>query len=91
MKNFSRIIAACAIAFAVAFNANGVDSFITDGWPVTDTSVSAYSAASTVQSGQLADESDASAVDGRFRSDLGSVDALAFDTFPPKGFIIIIK
>ena len=91
MKNFSRIIAAGAIVFAVAFYANGVDSFITGGWPVEDTSVSAYSAASSIKSGRLADASDGRALDVRFRADLGGVDALAFDTFPPKGFIIIIK
>ncbi len=91
MNNFSRIIAACAIVFAAAFNANGVDSFITGGWPVADTSVSAYSVASSIKSGRLAGASGGSALDVRFRADLGSVDAFAFDTFPPKGFIIIIK
>ena len=91
MKNFSRIFVTCAIAFASVVAVYGVDSFIIGGWPVAEASVSACSEPATVTSGRLSEESNPGALDVRFKSDHGSVDAIAFDTFPPKGFMIIVR
>ena len=39
MNTVSRNLAFCAAVFATAFAAQGVDSFITGGWPVAESSV----------------------------------------------------
>ncbi len=86
-----RMTAACTMVFAMAFAVYGVDQFITGGWPVAESSVSAYSAAATIVSGRLSSEGAGGALDARFRSELGSEDEIAFDSFAPKGFVIIVR
>ena len=91
MNTVSRNLAFFAAVFATAFAAQGVDSFITGGWPVAESSVSAYSMPGSVASGRLSHESAGQSLDARFRSDLESVYEIDFDTHPPKGFCVIFR
>ena len=83
------IFVLAALAFVVPVPA--VDSFIVSGYPAEDTCVSAWSEGSSLTTGTLSGESGGVAFDGRFTDSDECENGVAFDSYPPKGFCIIIR